>query len=91
VGSGKSGKRCEKDSERVYVIACACTALAVKLILCQAPDRKINSIVNMGKSAKLGSTEEPVDSVELVGQHAMKMGWLEKEAEESMLGGWSKR
>lgn len=47
----------------------------------------------MGKSSnvRLHSHDEPVDSVEVVGQHAMKMGWLEKEAEESMMGGWSKR
>mmetsp|Transcript_79360 Transcript_79360/g.128587 ORF Transcript_79360/g.128587 Transcript_79360/m.128587 type:complete len:549 (-) Transcript_79360:617-2263(-) len=46
----------------------------------------------MGKSkAPTLSHDEPIDSVEVVGQHALKMGWLEKEAEESMMGGWSKR
>jgi len=48
--------------------------------------------VRMGKSkAPTLSHDEPIDSVEVVGQHALKMGWLEKEAEESMMGGWSKR
>jgi hypothetical protein len=34
---------------------------------------------------------EPVDSVEVVSQQSLKMGWLEKETEESYLGGWNKR
>ena len=47
----------------------------------------------MGRSSnvRLHNHDEPVDSVEVVGEHAMKMGWLEKEAEESLMGGWSKR
>jgi hypothetical protein len=35
--------------------------------------------------------DEPVDSVEVVAAHSLKMGWLEKESEESYFGGWSKR
>ena len=35
--------------------------------------------------------DEPIDSVEHAAEHALKMGWLEKEAEESILGGWSRR
>ena len=42
-------------------------------------------------NVRLHNHDEPVDSVEVVGEHALKMGWLEKEAEESMMGGWSKR
>ena len=34
---------------------------------------------------------EPVDSVDVVSQQSLKMGWLEKETEESYLGGWNKR
>ena len=34
---------------------------------------------------------EPVDSVEVVSQQSLKMGWLEKETEESYMGGWNKR
>ena len=40
----------------------------------------------MANSQQCAWTEAPEDSVDVVAPHAMKMGWLEKEAEESMMG-----
>ena len=62
---------------------------------------KSKASVNVAATAKIAGEEEsvllkddggePVDSVEVVSQHSLKMGWLEKETEESYLGGWNKR
>jgi hypothetical protein len=35
--------------------------------------------------------DEPITSVEVVGSHALKMGWMEKAEEESFMKGWHKR
>jgi hypothetical protein len=35
--------------------------------------------------------DEPKTSVEVVGAHALKMGWMEKAEEESFMKGWHKR
>ena len=53
-----------------------------------------DSATRLGRSADENAVlrdDEPIDSVEVVGQHAIKMGWLEKETEDSLLGGCNKR
>ena len=56
--------------------------------------RFTDSAARLGRSGDENAVlrdDEPIDSVEVVGQHALKMGWLEKETEDSLLGGWNKR